>query len=301
VACSWAELPAAPLADPAAEAFAAGRRPPTASNPDKDTPAYLALGWSKVGLLARAAAGPAADADVLWWVDLGIGHVARPHPTRTLDDLLADPARGIRADVLWETTAEETADPVAYYRDNPFSRVAGGLLGVPRADLSELCGWVDAELERGTASGWPAVEEAVMGAVVVNHPDRFELSYGPWESLIANLDGLHDSVWHRLRLLADCRARDLHDRAIGHALAIDEAWHAGTVALDAEQVVALYDDLLVSAWWAGRPELAGRAAAVLRGLDPAGLTEAARVRLTSERVTANLALVAGGLPPAEAG
>ncbi len=159
VACPWEELPAAPLAPAAARAFAGGRRAPTASNRAKDTPAYLALGWSKAGLLARSAAGPAADAERLWWVDLGIGHVARPHPSRTLDDLLADAAPGIRADVLWETTAEEVADPVAYYRTNPFSRIAGGLLGVARPDLDELAGWVDAEVARCVGSGWPTVEE----------------------------------------------------------------------------------------------------------------------------------------------
>lgn len=298
VACPWDELPAAGMAAAATEAFAAGRRPPTAFNPAKDTPAYLALGWSKVGLLARSAAESAADAGLLWWVDLGIGHVARPHPTRMFDDLLADTARGIRADVLWETSAEEAADAVAYYRDNPFSRVAGGLLGVPRADLADLVGWLDAELLRCVGSGWPTIDEAVMGAVVAGHPDRFALSYGPWESLIANLDGLHDAVWHRLRLLADCRSRDLHERAVGHALAIDRAWSGGIVALDDEQVVALYDDLLVSAWWSGHPDLAGHAAEVLRGLAPTALGEEARARLTSERITANLALVAaGGAPP----
>lgn len=299
VACPWDELPAAGLAARAAEAFASGRRPPTASNPAKDTPAYLALGWSKAGLLARSAEGPAADEARLWWVDLGIGHVARPHPTRSLDDLLADPVPGIRADVLWETTAEEVADAVAYYRDNPFSRVAGGLLGVPHADAAELAGWVEAEVVRCVGSGWPSVEEAVMGAVVATRPDRFSLSYGPWEALLANLDGLHDAAWHRLRLLADCRERGLHDRAVGHALALDTAWRAGTVALDAEQVVALHDDLLVSSWWSGRHDLAGHAAGVLRAMRCEDLPATARARLGSERMAANLALVdRGGASPA---
>ncbi|MCU0311498.1 MAG: hypothetical protein MUE36_11220 [Acidimicrobiales bacterium] len=301
VACPWDELPAAGLADAATEAFAAGRRAPTASNPAKDTPAYLAVGWSKPGLLDRSAAGPAADADLLWWVDIGIGHVARPHPSRPFDDLLADATTGIRADVLWETTAEEVADPVAYYRDNPFSRVAGGLLGVPRVDLADLVGWVDAELGRCVGSGWPTVEEAGLGAVVAGHRDRFALSYGPWEALVANLDGLHDAVWHRLRLLADCRGRELHDRAVGHALAVDEAWRAGTVALDDEQVVALHDDLLVSGWWAGRADLAAHAARVLRSLEPDALTEGARARLTSDRMSANLALVPDEADPMSSG
>lgn len=294
VACPWGELPMAGLAPAAAEAFAEGRRPPTASSPAKDTPAYLALGWSKPALLERSAAGPAADAGLLWWVDLGIGHVARPHPTRSLDDLLADPAPGVRVDVLWETTAEEVADPVAYYRDNPFSRAAGGLLGVPRADVAELAGWVDDEVARCVGSGWPTVDEAVMGAVAATHADRFALSYGPWEALVANLDGLHDAAWHRLRLLADCRERGLHDRAVGHALALDGAWRSGTVALDAEQVVALHDDLLVSAWWSGRRDLAGHAAGVLQEMQRrADLPGPALDRLGSERMAANLALVDG--------
>ena len=65
------------------------RRTASTSNQVKDTPEYLAVGWSKPSLLRRATG--LIDAGRYWWIDFGIAHTSAV-PRGLADALRYDPA-----------------------------------------------------------------------------------------------------------------------------------------------------------------------------------------------------------------
>jgi hypothetical protein len=223
------------------EAFAAGRRPPTASNPVKDTPEYIALGWSKPGLLEVAANHDRFDSKMYWWADIALLGVAQPLEGESLDGLLESSDCELYANVLWETDPYEYEDRGLYYRSTPFSKVAGGIFGVSANNVARFSKDFDREVDQCLASGWPTIDEVILGVVVDQHRGNAELCYGPWETLLSNFREPRMAAWHRLRLLRDCLNRGLNERARMHSEQLNSAWEKGRIELNVEEQQLLRD------------------------------------------------------------
>lgn len=217
------ELPHARDVASITRAFDAGRRPPTASNPLKDTPAYLAFGWSKPGLLALAARENPFRSRAFWWSDIGLFEVARPLPDQTFDELLDSEKSHLHANVLWETDESEYLGATEFYSTTPFSKVAGGLFGVSATHALTFAQDFALETARCLDTGWPTIDEVILGVVVDRHRDGASVSYGPWQSLLSNFSELREAIWHRLRLLRDCNERGLTARAAVHLESLERA------------------------------------------------------------------------------
>lgn len=222
-------------------AFDAGRRPPTASNPVKDTPEYIALGWSKPGLLEVAANQDCFGSKMYWWADIALLEVAQPLEGEAFDKLLESSDCELHANVLWETDPSEYEDRGRYYRATPFSKVAGGIFGLSANNVSRFSNDFDREVDQCLASGWPTIDEVILGIVVDQHRDNAELSYGPWETLLSNFREPRLAAWHRLRLLQDCTNRGLNERARRHYEQLDSAWKSGRIDLGIEEQQLLRD------------------------------------------------------------
>lgn len=128
-------------------AFDAGRRPPTASNPVKDTPEYIALGWSKPGLLEVAANQDHFASRMYWWADIALLEVAQPLEGESFDGLLESSDCELHANVLWETDPSEYEDRGRFYQTTPFSKVAGGIFGVSANNVSRFSNDFDREVD----------------------------------------------------------------------------------------------------------------------------------------------------------
>ena len=222
-------------------AFDAGRRPPTASNPVKDTPEYIALGWSKPGLLEVAANQDHFASRMYWWADIALLEVAQPLEGVSFDGLLESSDCELHANVLWETDPSEYEDRGRFYQTTSFSKVAGGIFGVSANNVSRFSSDFDREVDRCLASGWPTIDEVILGVVVDQHRDNAELSYGPWETLLSNFHEPRMAAWHRLRLLRDCRNRGLNERAHKHYERLNSAWENGRIDLSVEEQQLLGD------------------------------------------------------------
>ena len=222
-------------------AFDAGRRPPTASNPVKDTPEYIALGWSKPGLLEVAANQDHFASRMYWWADIALLEVAQPLEGVSFDGLLESSDCELHANVLWETDPSEYEDRGRFYQTTPFSKVAGGIFGVSANNVSRFSSDFDREVDRCLASGWPTIDEVILGVVVDQHRDNAELSYGPWETLLSNFHEPRMAAWHRLRLLRDCRNRGLNERAHKHYEQLNSALENGRIDLSVEEQQLLGD------------------------------------------------------------
>jgi len=230
------KFPQAERRNAIAQAFREGRRPPTASNHDKDTPAYLSFTWSKPGLLELAATEDNFSSTMYWWSDIALLQVAQPLNGDTFDSVIKSYEGEFHANVLWETDASEYEDRNRFYASTPFSKIAGGLFGVSTQRVSRFRMQFDREVERCLATGWPTIEEVILGVVVDRHRDHAEMSYGPWETLLSNFNEPRDAAWHRFRLLHDCINRGLHDRALSHFVAIESASENGRLPLGTEQL-----------------------------------------------------------------
>lgn len=218
-----------------AAAFDAGQRPPTASNPVKDTPDYIALGWSKPALLEIAANADRFGSTMYWWVDIALLQVAQPLDGETIDEILESSDCELHANVLWETDASEYVDRDRYYATTPFSKIAGGLFGLSAQKVSGFRTAFEQEVDRCVATGWPTIDEVILGVVVDQNRQSAQLSYGPWQTLLSNFHEPRTAAWHRLRLLQDCINRGLDDRALDHYQQIHAAWANGHIELSGEE------------------------------------------------------------------
>ena len=235
VPMSFDDLPHARFVGEVERAYALGRRPESASNLLKDTPDYVVLGWSKPQLLLDAS-NRMHEIDAFWWVDLALTTAAPEPEPGALDALLDRPVTGVRANVIWETSADEYRDRAHFHRTNPYSRIAGGLFASSNDRVSRFTAIFEEEVAACLASGWPTIDEPLLGITVDRMRHEAELSYAPWEAMLTDVDGPVTAAWHRLRLLRDCRSRGLDDRARLHATAVRTAHERGVIELTAAEL-----------------------------------------------------------------
>lgn len=164
-----------------------GRRSPAAANDAKDTPRYFVLTWSKLALLSEVIDLDPFQSSRFWWADLGLAHVARPHPDRTFDDVLDAVHSPLHVSLLCDVTLGETKDRVGWYSTNTMPRVAGGLFGGDAEPLRQLAEWFELELGRCVAGGYPALEEVILGPVVAEHRGAFTCTRASHEEILERM------------------------------------------------------------------------------------------------------------------
>jgi hypothetical protein len=167
-------------------------RPIRNANPDKDTPLYRLLTWSKFEALARTIDASPFPMERAAWLDFGIGHVARAdywpveRPFRRL-------SRRIRLLRLRPFTGASLGEPDEYFS---FLRglVGGGLIGGGPAEVSWLCDRVFEEVDRALADGWAPLEEQVIPLIAARDPDAFEFYAGDYSHILDNYLRPHGSA-----------------------------------------------------------------------------------------------------------
>lgn len=190
--------------------YATGRVPER-FYPPKDTPLYVWCMWQKYDCIRRALADRecsfVVNCQSLYWIDLGIYHVAVSPPPQAQAQPLAQPlaqpqthpqkprggvatllaqlaaGRRLRCTLLRQLLPTEVVD-----RERFFSRlqqaVGGGLIGGPRDQVRWLCDAFDREA-RASLKFYPVLDEAILGAIVMTHPERFmEIYSGHREMLL---------------------------------------------------------------------------------------------------------------------
>ena len=236
-----------------------GRRSPAAQNLEKDTGRYHVLTWSKIDLLAEVAADDPFGSTHFWFGDLGLGHVARPHPDHSLDDLLVEAAAPLRFTLFHETAPVQVADRRRYFATEDEPRVCAALFGGDRASIAQLAMWFDAEVHRSLAVGHPALEQVLLGPILAEHRSAFTVSYASSAGVLENLVEPRSEAWLLCRVLAQCRDLGLHEAGLDLASRIERAWRAGRLQLSWQEVARLYSDGAAIVWDAGQAAIAARA------------------------------------------
>jgi hypothetical protein len=304
VALPFEDLPHAPRVTDIESCLETGRRGRASTNPTKDTSRYIALMWSKPALVARAAESFFDGATMYWWVDFGLAHAAGAHPELTFDELLEKVSAPVHLTVRWQPSRREVADRAAYFRDTPGAKVGGSLFGAQPERARWLADRVADEVDRCLDERWPTTEEVLLGAVLAEHGEAFQVHFASPRTTLVNLLGPRSDPFVALDAVCTLTGDGEVERALELALGIAAADRAGQLHLGELAEVQLYDHLLVAAWHAGERGEARRAAEVLDALlircrpgSPAG--DALRV----PRLRANIDLAKSldeAAPPASA-
>ena len=150
--------------------FATGRIP-ARFWPPKDTPLYVWCMWQKYDCLRRALAANPFGCRSMYWLDLGIYHVATPPPSIAALFRQMAAAKRLRCTLLRQLSLSEIVDRPAFFSSLQ-QAVGGGLIGGPVEEVRWLREAFDREA-RASLQHYPVLDEALLAAIVLTHPDRF--------------------------------------------------------------------------------------------------------------------------------
>src|SRR5919108_1263551 len=135
------------------------RGPVWNASPDKDTPTYVALTWSKFDVLREAIGLDPFGAGHFGWIDFGLGGVVDTvHHAE--DGVFDEPPDGIRLLMMRPFTADQVLSPA--YFDHLWGHVAAGYVAGDRASAERLCELFAEEARVALARGRAPSEEQLL-------------------------------------------------------------------------------------------------------------------------------------------
>jgi hypothetical protein len=158
--------------EPLYRMYATGRIPNRFS-PTKDSALYTWCMWQKYDCLRRALQANPFKSQSMYWIDLGIYHVVSP-PVPAVSALLRQlrGSRKLRVTLLRQLTRDETRDRARFFSSLQ-QAAGGGLIGGPVEHVTWLRERFDHEARGSLRHGYPVLDEALLGAIIMDHPDRF--------------------------------------------------------------------------------------------------------------------------------
>ena len=254
------ELPAHELAGP----IVAARRahPILNGDPDKDTPLYAVLQWSKFELVRRATDLDPFDATHYGWLDIGLP--SRPHPADRVFEQPADRVRLLAMRGFREADLADAADYLSHLRGH----VAAGYVTASAPAFMRLCERFDARAREFLEARLAPSEEQLLPILCLEEPELFEFHYGDYGAILSNYLRLRGSAENLIFQLRDARAHG--DFAHGHAIGsrLLESVSEGTFECHPHLLSDLLDEAFIAAWYdeGAGPDVAGHVASVYAGL-----------------------------------
>jgi hypothetical protein len=243
-------LPAASLVDRIEDARR--RRPVVNANPDRDTPRYIALTWSKFELVRRASAVDAFAASHFAWIDFGLAHVART--LRCLEDaVFARPAGRVRLLMLKSFAPDELGDRERYFSELRY-HLAGGYITASRAGVERVSTLFADEAERALGEGFAPSDEQLLPLLVSREPDLFEFHYGDHASILENYVRLRADAGRLLFQMRHCRELRDFRRACEIGARVLASHRAGVLEADSDCLSALLDEYFIAAFYDEYPD-----------------------------------------------
>lgn len=173
-------------------------------DPTKDTARYLLLMKERYRWM-RLVSEHFYPGETFTWVDSGLPHA--PEDT-LLDVAKRDPAPDkIRLASISYVPRYAREDLDVYYGRHWWP-VGGGLWSARAPEIEWLVDRIDEEWHRCLDLGFAVTDEMMLGRIVIEHPEKFDLYYANHTSLVANWDG---AVRRDHRLIAEMAYRALED------------------------------------------------------------------------------------------
>ena len=157
------------------------RRTSSTMNLVKDTANACAVWWSKFDLVERALDQSAHDS--AWWIDIGIAHTSS-FPTGCLSTL-GDPK--LPTFGIVHPDPQDELNSVEFLQ-NGIPRVAGGVIGLPKSELSELQILNKKIIETAINHGLFVTDESIYSLLIRQIDAR--LIATTWASILDDFSGL---------------------------------------------------------------------------------------------------------------
>lgn len=242
-----------PAHESLAEITEARRRHPLINgNPHKDTPLYVALGWSKFELLRRALEASTFEATHFAWIDIGLANVANvDHAIE--DGVFARPGTGVRVLMMRAPRAVELADR-EHYLSYIWGQIAAGYISTERTCTERLCELAVAEALAMLEHGYAATDEHLLALAYSSQPGLFAFHYGDYAVILANYHRVRGSADNLLFQLRHCRSAERWDRKRAREIsaAVIDACRLGTLKCT-KQLPELLEECFIAIYLADYP------------------------------------------------
>jgi len=190
-------------------------------DPAKDTARYLLLMKERYRWMRMVTnLEQFQTEEVFTWVDFGLPHAPEDS---LLDVARRDPAPGkIRLASISHVPRYAREDLDVYYSRHWWP-VGGGLWSARAPEIEWLADRISEEWARCLDLGFAVTDEMMLGRIVIEHPEKFDLYYADHTSLAANWSGVrrsHELIAHMaLEALKDGSPEEARERflALGGA------------------------------------------------------------------------------------
>jgi len=225
-------------------AAARAQHPLINGNPDKDTPLYAVLTWSKFEWVREAIELDPFDSSHFAWIDFAV--FAEPPADDAPFESPADRVRLLKMRNFTAADIEDRTDYYAYLRGH----VAGGYISASRADFTRLADLFAAEAKASLNSGFAPSEEQILPVLCLQEPGLFEFHHGNYDHLLRNYDRLRGSAENLLFQLRTSRDQEDWDDALELCGAILESYRGGSFDCDSQTLAELLDECFLAAYYA---------------------------------------------------
>ena len=191
---------------------------PSNRNVPKDTPLFLAMGWSKPGMMGQVAKLNPYNTTHIGWLDLGVAHAL------TYEGKYPD-----RVSSLFDITAYEHADEQMHFHilrcignapkgksfyEKIWCMVAAGyMVGSPKSVI-EFDEEFANEAEKVLASGKASIDEDLIASVICNNEEKYKYSYGNYCDIFSNHHKITTNIGYINWMIQDAKERGLFPSSI---------------------------------------------------------------------------------------
>jgi len=178
-------------------------------NIPKDSHMFVAMGWSKPGMMAEVASKDTWGTSHVGWIDLGIYHALSwegSRPNSSLESLhsfeFTDPRVNLH---VLRSVGTLPQEPTYYH--NIWCLIAAGFMVGSCHNVVEFSDDFSAEAERVIAGGRVSIDEDLLGSLACRTPDKYRYSYGNYCDILSNHYGLTTNADYLLWMCHDARNR----------------------------------------------------------------------------------------------
>ena len=229
------------------------RHPLVNGNPNKDTPLYTALVWSKFDLLRQVLADPPFPATHLSWIDLGLAKSAVTDHSLE-DGVFTNPGDGVHLLMTRSPLPAELADR-RHYLSYHWGQISAGYISGDTNGIAQLSELVLAEARAALELGYAANDEQLL-ALVHERCSEITFHYGDYPHVLENYHRLRGSADNLLFQLRHCRNPKHWDRARAKEIAtgIVASCHAGTFRCDPRLLAELLEECMMATFCGDFPK-----------------------------------------------
>lgn len=216
------------------------------ANPNKDTPLYLIINWSKFDLINETIKRNPFSSTHFAWLDFGIAHVA--NLDYISDGIFQTPSDQIKLLMMRDPDPKLLSDKKVYYS---FIRgyVSSGYICGSKSSHLQLYQLFSKEVGRCLELEVAPSEEQILPIIIREDPDLFEFYYGDYKFILGNYIQCRGDVQRILINLGQSRLLNDFIRTCEIGGKLLDSYLKGHVSLTSLEYHNLLDEYYIAAYY----------------------------------------------------